>query len=99
MRFIIFLSYKFSYTALIPSLASFPGHRRNGLATSMSSNCYFLCLKVGSTSQISECSQMTIASYIELSQSRPFHFNFDRSTALVWALCTTKFVRMTTVLP
>jgi len=29
-------------------LASFPGRRRNGLATSASSNCYFLCLKVGS---------------------------------------------------
>ena len=29
------------------SVASFPGRRRNGLATSASSNCYFCCLKVG----------------------------------------------------
>ena len=40
-------------------IASFPGCRRNGLATSVSSNCYFRCLKVGSTNQISECSHMT----------------------------------------
>ena len=40
-------------------LASFPGCRRNGLATSVSSNCYFCCLKVGSTNQISECSHTT----------------------------------------
>ena len=40
-------------------LASFPGHRRNGLATSASSNCYFRCLKVGSTNQVSERSHMT----------------------------------------
>ena len=40
-------------------LASFPGHRRNGLATSASSNCYFRCLKVGSTNQISEHSHTT----------------------------------------
>ena len=40
-------------------LASFPGRRRNGLATSGSSNCYFCCLKVGSTNQISERSHMT----------------------------------------
>ena len=31
---------------------SFPGHRRNGLATCVSSNCYFHCQKVGSTNQI-----------------------------------------------
>ena len=41
------------------SLASFPGRRRNSLATSVSSNCYFRCLKVGSTNQISEHSHMT----------------------------------------
>jgi len=29
--------------------ASFPGHRRNSLATSVISNCYFHCQKVGST--------------------------------------------------
>jgi len=40
-------------------LASFPGRRRNGLATSASSNCYFCYLKVGSTDQISERSHMT----------------------------------------
>ena len=40
-------------------VASFPGRRRNGLATSASSNCYFRCLKVGSTNQISERSHMT----------------------------------------
>jgi len=40
-------------------LASFPGRRSNGLATSASSNCYFHCLKVGSTIQISERSHMT----------------------------------------
>ena len=40
-------------------LASFPGRRRNGLATSASSNCYFRCLKVGSTNHISERSHMT----------------------------------------
>jgi len=40
-------------------IASFPGRRRNGLATSASSNCYFRCLKVGSTNQISERSHMT----------------------------------------
>jgi len=38
-------------------IASFPGRRRNGLATSVSSNCY--CLKVGSTNQISQRSHMT----------------------------------------
>ena len=40
-------------------VASFPGRRRNGLATSTSSNCYFRCLKVGSTNQISEHNHMT----------------------------------------
>ena len=37
-------------------LDSFPGHGRNGLATSVSSNCYFRYqkFKVGSTDQISE---------------------------------------------
>ena len=40
-------------------LASFPGRRRDGLATSASSNCYFRCLKVSSTDQISERSHMT----------------------------------------
>ena len=40
-------------------LASFPGRRRNGLATSASSNCCFRCLKVGSTNPISERSHMT----------------------------------------
>ena len=40
-------------------VASFPGRRRNGPATSASSNCYFHCLKVSSTNQISECSHMT----------------------------------------
>jgi len=40
-------------------LASFPGQRRYGLATSASSNCYFLCQKVVSTNQISECCRMT----------------------------------------
>ena len=44
---------------LAVGLASFPGRRRNGLATSASSNCYFRCLKVGSTNQISERSHMT----------------------------------------
>ena len=39
-------------------LASFPGRRRNGLATSASSNCYFRCPKVGSTNQIWERSHM-----------------------------------------
>ena len=46
------------FQALQP-IASFPGHRRNSLATSASSNCYFRCLKVGSTNQISERSHMT----------------------------------------
>jgi len=32
--------------------ASFPGHRRNGLATCVSSNSYFYCQKFGSTNQI-----------------------------------------------
>ena len=40
-------------------LASFPGCRGNGLATSASSNCYFCCLKVDSTNQIPEHSHMT----------------------------------------
>jgi len=40
-------------------LASYPGRRRNGLATSVSSNCYFRCLKIGSTNQISERSHVT----------------------------------------
>ena len=40
-------------------LASFPGHRRNGLVTSVSSNCYFCCQKVCSTNQISEHCHMT----------------------------------------
>jgi len=40
-------------------LASFPGHRRNGLANSMSSNCYFRWQKVASTNQVSERCQMT----------------------------------------
>ena len=40
-------------------LASFPGRRRNSLATSASSNCFFRCLKVGSTNQFSEHSHMT----------------------------------------
>ena len=31
------------------TLASFPGHRQNGMATSASSNCYFRCQKVGRT--------------------------------------------------
>jgi len=29
-----------------PIVASFPGRRRNGLATSASSNCYFHCQKL-----------------------------------------------------
>ena len=37
-------------------LASFPGHRRNGLA---SSNCYTRCQKVGNINQISERCHMT----------------------------------------
>jgi len=41
-------------------LAPFPGHRKNGLATYMSPNCYFCCQKVGSTNQISECGHMLI---------------------------------------
>ena len=41
------------------TLALFPGHRRNGLATSMSSNCYFHCQKIGSTNQNSERCHMT----------------------------------------
>ena len=41
------------------TLASFPGHRRNGLATSANSNSYSCCLKVGSTNQISGCCHMT----------------------------------------
>ena len=47
-----------SVTSQRGSIASLPGHRRNGLATSASSNCYFHCLKVGSTNQISERSHM-----------------------------------------
>ena len=35
-------------------IASFPGHRKNSLATSVSLNSYFCCQKVGSTNQISE---------------------------------------------
>jgi len=61
------------------SLALFPGRRRNSLATYASSNCYFRCLKVGSTNQISERSHITKAKpnciCIELLHSRPFHFN------------------------
>ena len=66
-----------------PLLASFPGRRGNGLATSASSNCYFRCLKVGSTNQIWERSHMTTVKPIEPSQSRPFHFNSGRSIVLV----------------
>jgi len=51
------VDWQFLYAS--PVLASFPGHRRNGLATSASSNCYFCCPKVGSTNQISERSHMT----------------------------------------
>ena len=40
-------------------LAPFLGCRRNGLATSVSSNYYFRCLKVGGTNQISEHCHMT----------------------------------------
>ena len=40
-------------------LASFPGHRRNGMETSVSSNCFFRCQKVGSTNQISKHDHMT----------------------------------------
>ena len=35
-------------------IASFPGHRKNSLATSVSLNSYFCCQKVGSTNKISE---------------------------------------------
>ena len=56
-----------SYNFWIPSptlyicvhLALFPGHRRNGLGTCVSSNCYFRCLEVSSTNQISEHCHMT----------------------------------------
>ena len=58
-----FSSMKCWFLALIycscKPLASFPGRGRNCLATSASSNCYFRCLKVGSTNQISEHSHMT----------------------------------------
>ena len=40
-------------------LALFPGHRRNALTTSVSSNCYFPCQKVCSTNKISEHCHMT----------------------------------------
>ena len=43
---------------------SFPGRRKNSLATSASSNCYFRCLIVGSTNQISECCHMTTVNCI-----------------------------------
>jgi len=49
---------EYAYQA-VNTLTSFPDPRRNGLATSTSSNCYFCCLKVGSTNQISERSHMT----------------------------------------
>jgi len=51
------LNYRINWSA--GWLASFLGRRRNGLATVTSSNCYFRCLKVGRTNQISECSHMT----------------------------------------
>jgi len=51
--------HKLSLTQSWEQLASFPGRRRNGLATSASLNCYFRCLKVGSTNQILERSHMT----------------------------------------
>ena len=38
----------------IGGTASFPGYRRNSLATSASSNCYFCCHKIGSSNQFSE---------------------------------------------
>jgi len=41
------------------AVALLPDRRRNGLATSTSSNCYFRCQKVGSTNQISERCPMT----------------------------------------
>jgi len=53
-------------------LALFPGHRRNSLATSVGSNCYFCCLKVGSTIQTSECSHMAIAKPNCIMQFSPF---------------------------
>ena len=40
-------------------LALFLGHRRNSLASSTSSNCYFCCQKVGNTNQTSEHCHMT----------------------------------------
>jgi len=41
-------------------IASFPGCRRNSLATYVRSNCYFRCQKTGSTNQISKHCHMTI---------------------------------------
>ena len=44
-------------------IASFPGHRKNSLATSVSLNSYFCCQKVGSTNQISEWYHMTTVNH------------------------------------
>ena len=76
-------------------------HWRNGLATFASSNCYFRCLKVGSTNQISEHSHMIAVKpncVMHLNRRSHAHstFNSDRSIVLVQALCATIFFFRTT---
>ena len=65
-------------------VTSFPGRRRNSLATYASSNCYFHCQKVGSTNQISEHCHVTIlnpiAPCVDTLQSRPFITLLDRAS-------------------
>ena len=80
--------------------ASFPGHGRNSLATSASSNCYFRCQKAGITNQISECCHMTTIKPNNCVMHwtvtvTPIHFNCDHSITLVQVFCTMIVFRKT----
>ena len=72
---------------------SFPGHGRNSLAASASSNCYFCCQKDSITNQISECCHMTTIKpnncvmHWTVAVS-PIHFNSDHSITLIQVFCT-----------
>ena len=57
--------------------ASFPGHTRNGLATSVSSNCY---RKLGVTIKFQHCNMTIAIAYL-----------IDCSIMLVWTFCTVIF--------
>jgi len=62
--------------------ALFPGHRTCLTTCEFKLDSYFCCQKVGRSDQILEHHQMTtVKSYVEISQSQPFHFNclFSRS--------------------